>query len=336
MKRLLLVVALLIAPALMAQGTDRAVLLAPNGTVYTVESKAGDTTGASASRYLALTIQNGANVIHTNVPASSKGGNNWQPELAYDAVSDTLLVFWLRSPNTILATNELLFCTFQNGKWNEATSVEDVPYHFRYNLRVGVTRTVQQTDESGNVRQVAGLTVHAAWWDESGASENARYAMLTVVNGVVTDTYVRDLIDFVSTADLRQFTIDDSAKDLLRHPVVFESPDHDTVDVVFGDLQMNVVHRLTLKPVLQTRVRIPIGIRDTTYPGPKHNMIGTTGVSAVSGSPESLAYYSVADGQVKYMMFDNGVWGDAKSIAITNELSAESAVAALKRMVRGD
>ncbi len=337
MRRLLLVVALLIAPALFAQTSDRAIVLAANGTLYTAQSTLNNSSSTiQSTRYLTLTIQNGQNVIHTNVPASVTGGNNWQPELAFDDASATLLVFWLRSQSSVLGTNELLFCTFQNGKWNAASSVEDVPYHFRYNLRVGVTRTVQATDDSGMPKQVPGLTVHAAWWDESSTDQVARYAMLTVEKGVVTDVYRRNLTDFINTAYLRQFDLDPDSQEILRHPVVFESVDHDTVDIVFGEMQSNMIHRLTLKPVLQTRVRIPIGIRDTSYPAPKHRMLGDTSVSAISTPPDRLVYYFTNGDAVTYMTFQDGVWSDEKSIAITDQVSAETAVAALRRLVRGD
>jgi hypothetical protein len=339
MKRLLFVVVLLAAPALFAETSDRSVLLAPNGTLYTIESQrnAAPTSEMQSTRFLSLTIQNGVNVIHTNVPASLTGGNNWQPELAFDDASATLFVFWLRSQNSVLGTNELLFCTFQNGKWNAASSVEDIPYHFRFNLRIGVTRSVQLTDpDTGAVRQVPGLSVHAVWWDESSSAQVARYAMLSIDRGVVTDVYRRDLLDFVNSANLRQFDLDFDSQEILRHSIVFESPEHDTVDVVFGDLQSNTVHRLTLRPVLQSRVRIPIGVRDTSYPGPKHQIAADTSLSGISTPPDRLVYYYKTGDAVKYLLFQDGAWSEAKSIAVTADVSAETAVAALQRLVRGD
>ncbi|HEX7420329.1 MAG TPA: hypothetical protein VF505_10610 [Thermoanaerobaculia bacterium] len=337
MKRALVVAAFLLAPALFAQTSDRSILLASNGTLYTAESDYNDSSSVASTRYITLTIQNGTNVIRTNVPASVSGGNNWQPELAYDDDSSTLFIFWLHSQNTILGMNELLFCTFQNGKWNTASAVDDVPYHFRYNVRVGVTRSVQYTDSNDVTTQIPGLTVHAAWWDDSAAGETARYAMLTVDRGVVADVALHDLTDFTSNANLRQFDLDDKSRESLRHPVVFESPEHDTVDVVFGDMQYNVIHRLTLKPVLQTRVRIPIGIRDTTYPAPKFRSIGSESrLSGISTPPDRLVYYYQLENAVSYMTFENGAWSDEKSISVTSEVSAESAVSALRRMVRGD
>jgi hypothetical protein len=86
MKRAFLIVALLAAPAgLFAQSVDRAILLAPNGTLYTVESTVSDDPSINSVRYLTLTIQTGQTVIRNTIPASMTGGNNWLPELAFDS-----------------------------------------------------------------------------------------------------------------------------------------------------------------------------------------------------------------------------------------------------------
>jgi hypothetical protein len=338
MKRVLLTLALLIAPVLYGQAIDRAVLLAPTGTLYTVESTVNDSSSSiTSTRYLTLTILSGQNVIKTNVPASISGGNSWQPELAFDSDSNTLFVFWLHSQNSILGASELLFCTFQNGRWNAASAIDDVPYHFRYNLRVGMTRSVQAVDgENGGTKQIPALTVHAAWWDESAIGEVAHYAMISVDRGVVTDIYRRDLSDFVNRANLRSFDLNENEREILRHPIVFESQEHDTIDIVFGDLTTNTIHRLTLKPVLDTRIRIPIGIRDTSYPAPRRQMTGDSRVGAIATSPDQLVYYFTTGSEIKYLRFENGVWASEKSITLSSEVSAEAAIAALGRLVRGD
>ena len=338
MKRALLILALLVAPVLLhAQSPDRAILLAPNGTVYTVDSTLNEGAGSiTSSRYLTLTIQNGTSILKTNVPASLTGGNNWQPELAFDSDSDTLFVFWLHSQNTILGANELLFSSYQNGKWNAPSSIDDVPYHFRYNLRVGMTRSVQAQDDGGGARQVPGLTVHVAWWDESSVGEVCRYAMLTVEKGVVTAVYRRDLPDFINNAYMRSFELGNDDRELLRHPIVFESPDHDTVDIVFGDMQTNTIHRLTLKPVLDSRVRIPIGVRDGGFPAPHHKLTSDAKLSAIATPYDRLVFYYIANGAVKYLQFEDGSWQREKTITLTDAVSAEAAVSALRRMVRGD
>ncbi|HEX9162220.1 MAG TPA: hypothetical protein VF980_10985 [Thermoanaerobaculia bacterium] len=340
MRRSLIAVVLLVfALPLFGEISDRAMTLAPNGTLYSVESRANDGTGDSvnlSSRYLTLTIQKGENIIKTDVPATMTGGKHWQPEIAFDADSDTALVFWLHSADTAAATSELEFCTFQNGRWNDPALVDDSPNHIRYNLRLGVTQKVEMMADDGSSTSVDGLTVHAVWWDVTAAGEVARYAMIVVEHGVVTSIVRRDLVDLVNRAFLKYADIDPAYVELLRHPIVYESTEHETVDVVFGDLNMNLLHRLTLKPISQSRVRIPIGIREASYPAPQHAMSSTAvRLSAINTSPERLAIYYVEAGDVRYLRYESGTWTD-NSVALNKDVSAEAAVAALRKLVSGD
>jgi hypothetical protein len=327
------------ASVALAQTADRSMALGPNGTLYTVESVAGDADASASARYLTLTIQSGPNQIRTNVPATlNNGGVNWQPEVAIDADSNTVLIFWLHSRGSNLADSELLFCTFQNGKWNDPTPVDTTSHHYRYNMRIGVTRTVDTIDDDGKTISLDGLTVHAAWWDEQiGGPETARYAMLTVERGNVTAITERDLVDFVNRANMRYSTVDKATAEVLRHPIVSESSDHDTVDIVFGDMQMNLVHRVTLKPVLDAgRIRIPIGVREATFPAPRHRMTTDTArLSSISTTPERMALYYRSDNVLRYLTFEKGSWSE-NGVNLSSDVTAEAAVAALRKMVSGD
>jgi hypothetical protein len=340
MKRFLFAAVLLIlALPLCAQVSDRAMTLAPNGTLYTVESFANTKPSNEilSARYLTLTIQNGSDIIKTDVPATLTGGSHFQPEIAIDADSNTILIFWLHSANVSVPDSELEFCTYENGRWNDPVLVDDTPYHVRTNLRLGVTRKLQSTDDSGNPKLIDGLTVHAVWWDASvTGGETARYAMLSVEGGIVTSTYRRDLLDFVNRAYLRGSIPDPDNIEVLRHPIVYESPEHDTVDILFGDLSMNLFHRITLKPVADTRVRIPIGIREASYPTPLHRMTSQSArLSAISTSPDRLALYYSDKDAVRYLRFERGVWG-SNSVELNKEVSADAAIAALRKLVSGD
>ena len=336
MRRPLIIAVLLLATAFAAQAADRAVLLTNAGTLYTIESRVGDDfTSAGSARYLALTIQDGDVVRKTIVP-ESETGNNWQPELAYDDESGTLFVFWLRSNNTILGMNELLFCSYQNGKWNPSASVDDLPYHFRFNLRVGVTRSVMRVEPDGTNRQIPGLTVHAAWWDESGSVGLARYAMLVIEKGVVKDIIRRDLINFIGQSFENQRSVPPDQESLLRHPFVFESAAKDTVDIVFGDVPTKSFYRVKLKPVDNTRVRIPIGVREGAYPSPPTKLPSDTDrVESISTAPNRLVIHFRSGGSLRYLIYD-GRWSAAKSISLSDDVTAETAVAALRKLVNGD
>jgi len=338
MKRLLIAFTLVLLAAPLFAQSDRAVLLTSDGTLYSVDTLSNDGTVSSLSnRYLVLTAVTSRGTTKTPVPATLTGGHNWQPALAYDDDSQTLFVLWLRSANSLLATNELVFCSYQSGKWNAISAVENVPYHFRYNLRVGVTRTVEVSEGEGTT-QVPGLSVHVAWWSESGSAEGARYAMLTVEKGNVTDVYVRPLEEMIERTFLRVFPANANTRSFMRHPAVFESPNRDTIDVVFGDTVTNTMHRITLKPVNNHRVRIPIGIRDASYPVPQMSLAtdADSAINIVPSTPDRLVFYTTERGSLKYLIFEGGRWAPkVQSIALT-DVSASEAVAALRKMVNGD
>jgi hypothetical protein len=332
MKRLLIALALVIAPALLAADAERAVLLTPEGVLYSVHSE-----GTDYAKELVLTVQRGENTTSMTVPATSGGGTHRQPGLAYDPESQTLFLFWLRSQNHILASSELIFCSFQNGKWNEPTAIDDAAYHFRYNLSVGVTNVIQFRRDDGPM-DIDGLTVHVAWWDESGGAEVARYAMLTIEKGNVTARYVRDLPDMIERAFQRSFAPHPNSRPFIRQTAVFESPNHDTVDVVFGNAQTNTIHRVTLRPTWDTRVRIPIGVRESSFPAPvmKLGADANAHISTMPTAPDRLVFYTQEDGLVKYLKFQASRWAAPQSIAITDRVSASDAVSAIRKLVNGD
>lgn len=337
MKKLIIGTLLLLAAISASAQSERSILLTPTGTLYAVETKVNeDPSFTHSATYLEVTIQTAGRATRMTVPASLTGGNNWQAELAYDPHSEALFVFWIHSENSILAANSLLFCSYQNGHWTAPTSIDDTPYHIRHNLRIGVTRTVERIEASGLITVIPTLTVHTVWWDESGDEQIARYAMLTIEKGSVTDVQRRDLRDYINTAYLKNFT-SGASSEMLQQPVILESPAHDTVDVVFGVLSTNTLHRLTLKPVLNSRVRIPIGVRETSYPGPV-DRIGIDGVrlSAISTTPDKVVFFTKTASEVTYLVFEEGEWNAAKTIVLSPQITADAAVAALRKMVSGD
>jgi hypothetical protein len=338
MRRCLIVVALVLLAAPLFAQSDRAVLLTSDGTLYSIDTVSNEGAVDNAStRYLVLTAVTSRGITKTSVPATLSGGHNWQPALAYDDDSQTLFVLWLRSSNYLLATNELVFCSYQNGKWNAVSAVDDLPYHLRYNLKVGVTRTVELSDNTG-IKQAPGLSVHVAWWNESASAEGARYAMLTVEKGNVTAVYVRPLEDMVDRAFLRIFPANANSRAIMRQPAVFESPNRDTIDILFGDTVTNTLHRLTLKPVSNYRVRIPVGIRETSYPLPESKLTADLNsvVNAVPTTVDRLAFYTNERGSLKYLIFQDGSWSSkVQAIALT-EVTPGEAVAALRKLVNGD
>jgi len=339
MKRIVLAL-VFAALSLTAVADERELLLAGDGKLFTVESVFNDSTqkAITSNRYLTLTVQDGDKTSTQIVPASTTTGSHVNPALAYDADSKTLFVFWEAARNGGLAS-DLLFCSYQDGKWGQVTALDTVDYDLRVNLSIALTRKTEDTTVNGGQKKVIlnEINVHAVWWQVGGggAMEWARYAMLTIDKGNVAK-------DGIQVMNLRDFLIDDAGPDtratreIFRHPAIFESAAHDTVDVVFGDPRNDKMHRVTIQPTVQAgRIRIPIG-KHRDVATPTVTTFAAEGVGSVSSGADNIAYYYTDKDSVKYILYKDGAWSPVRSIALSDKLSNETAVSALRRMVSSD
>ncbi|MBV9493824.1 MAG: hypothetical protein JOZ54_06230 [Acidobacteria bacterium] len=343
MKRVLLALLLLAAPLMaFAQSQDRDDLLTPSGTLYTIESAASyeyPSINASSSRLLALTVQSqGEKPTTIFVPESLQSGANTSPALAYDSESDTLFVFWERGLNNHITSN-LLFASYQGGKWSAATSIESADFHWCHNLRIGITRKMEQMVD-GEKTVVPGLNVHAVWWDYSPNGEQARYAMLPIEKGGVVNPESiqrRDLATFFNVRDMAPDASFDPTVDreVLRHPQLFESPDHDNVEVIFGDIDSATFRQIRLRTQSDGRIRIPLGVRTGTVGTPRIKADANAKVSAV-GAPGKMALYTIDGDQISYVMLNGETWSQSRSIALTSKITESSAVDVIRRMVTSE
>jgi len=337
MKRLLLIAALLVVPtALFAQtAADRDVLLTADGTLWTAESTWNDI-GGDANRYLHITSQQGNRFGETVVPESISSGINWRPALAYDDQSSTLFVFWLHMPNSF--SSELLVAALQNGRWLPAISIDNQQYNLRYNLRIGITRHVSTLQKDGTYADAPALLLHAVWWEQTGDGEQARYALLTIDKGTLAyEPEIHNLSEFASQPDKPLDVPANFNPEILKHPAIIEG--NDSVDVVFGNTHTNALNRVTLKPVAETRIHIPIGHHGPGNGGPIAPPLGfnadwTSRISLVAGQGNSkMAFYTVDKDGLSYVVYSNGTWSNLKTIATSGSVSVDGAVNALTRMV---
>lgn len=336
MKRLLLIVAFVLLPAaLFAQtSTDRDILLTPDGTLYTIDSIASDNAqSGDVNRSLRLTVQQGSKSSTTEIPESINTGINWRPALAYDIDSKTLFVFWLRMPNSF--SSELLLATIQNGKWQPAVSIDNQQYHLRYNLRIGITRHVSTIQTDGTYADSAALLVHAVWWEQNSSGDAARYALMTIDKGSVTSFEIHDLSEFASQPDKPFDVGTDFNPEVLKHPAIIEGTD--SVDVVFGDLNTRSLNRVTLKPVADGKIHIPIGHHGGTPFGPPQAFAAdwNNRISLITSPVDDtkMAFYTSTKDGVSYVTLSNGAWSNVKTIATGSAVTADGAVNALSRLV---
>jgi len=330
MKRFVLAVALsILSLAAFGQSMDRDVLLTTDGTLYTVDSyfTKPEDTKIFSTRYLTLTTQKDGQSKSETIPATIVGGSHVEPALAYDTESKTLFVFW---ENARVLSSDLLFTTYQNGTWGKVTSLDPVDWDLRRGLRIALTRKTQDTAKDGTKISIPEITVHAVWWEQGRESEWGRYAMITLDHGDVAQISVQNLSKFLSHVDP---VIDTPAdREILRHPAVFESPNHDSVDVVFGEPRSDTMHRVTLTPVVQGRIRITVP-KDRTLPTPTATIAAVTTVGAISTNGDNIAYYFASDNSVKYLLYSDGAWSDVRSMALSDRLTSDAAVTALRRML---
>lgn len=335
-------VALVLLPAAALAEVNRDVLLTADGTLFTIErvwASEMPSVATASNSFLLLTTRKGADVKQQVIPWSRWPGTHGNPALAYDAASRRLFIFWQHSPN--LTSTRLVFSGIDDtGSWTEATEVAPAAMRRCSNLRIGVTRRSETLDVYGEKTLVSDLNVHAIWWDASPSGELARYAMVTIEKGQVSNIQVQDAAAFIDKKNDKVFPVDVNFNvELLRHPTFFESPTQDTVDVVFGDVATNSFHRITLKPVLNARIRIPIGVHDQGFGPPAFSRpmgVSSDSVGAINGSADSMILYFRDDSAMHYTILRRGTWSALRQINLDEAVTADVAVTAMRRMLSAE
>lgn len=345
MKRLLVTFALsLLSASAFAQAADHDVLVTPEGTVYTVEQQTpSESSGVAATNILQLSIQNGsAEPQRLVVPESLQAGFHSDAALAYDTASKTLFLLWSHMPNGM--SSELLLASYRDGKWQHAISIDSKGYSNHLNLRLGITRRVSQLQKDGTYADAPALILHALWWESNGSGEEARYAMLPIEDGALSQDAIEihSLEEFVGNDDEAVNKVDAKFNpEILRHPAIVSSPMQSSVDVVFGDTEKKSIHRVTLQPIAQTRIHIPVGAHGGGAGGGKPlNLIAPASFSAdwsgritVIEHGDRLIFANATDKALNYLTYADGTWSEAKSITLNSKLTVETALAAVDKMV---
>lgn len=326
-----------------AQVADRDILLTPEGTLFTIESvwsENFDDLETTSDRVLHLTVQNGEEMETLFVPASLGGGLHNNAALAWDSESQALFVFWQKTPNPQL-TSELLFASYQNGVWSEASVVENGSLHLRSNLRIATSSLYYEYGENETILRRAGLVIHAVWWNETGFGETAGYAMLSLEKGVVRSIVTADLVDLLGDdrkIDDLFILPEEYDRSIFRHPAIFETSGHDSVDVVFADAYTNRFHRVAIKPIKSHGVlQPPIGIWGGDFTPPKafYREAANSGrITVIPGADRNkFVFYYRGLNNLEYLTVNGSTWSEVRSLALSDRVSAEAGVEALRRLI---
>lgn len=337
MRRLILSLVFLLAPAIaVASDKDRDVLLTPSGTLYSIESVSSrdfeiESTSATLLR---LTVATNEGTTATFVPASLNGGWHADPSLAWDAASETLFVFWQHNPNFM--TTELLLSSYRDGAWSaEPILIDEDSLKIRFDLGVAVSRFATETNEEGEVTKLPALAVHVIWWEQRGDGELARYAQLAIQNGEIVSIKRADLDVFINETLEPIAVPEDFDRDLLRHPVIFENAAHDSVDVIFATWTNNIFHKLQIRPIVQQGVLTePIGVRLGDFGPPTKGRVRidptSSTLSMIATPGGNIAFYTIEDGKLTYVLRRNGVWDEPKSLP---DSIAKTGIEGLRRLL---
>jgi hypothetical protein len=340
MRRLLAAFALLVLPVL-ATAQPREALLTPEGTLFTIESQVDEiASGGRASAHLVLRAQQGSDITVDIVPATLQHGAHVDPAIAYDAETKTLFVFWLRHLGG-LASQLMFACRDEHGTWSEAQSFGE-RFDYRENLRIAVTRKAQD-EETETIS--SGISVHLAWWefDTNKGGSSAQYALVTIENGAVQGTpQYLELASFVGgTTPAEENTeaaepLTDEQRNVLKQPLLFAAPSQDSVLVVFGDFATSSMHQVRVFPKnikAEGRLRVPVGRRESTVPGPKFSVAESTRVEGIHDGYKSIALFTRSAAKLDYVIMKDGAWSDSRVIALDEQVTGDAAVNALRRLL---
>lgn len=337
MKKLIVLLALVFVP-LLAGAQEGNTLLIPDGTLYTIHhERSVDNPEANASSvaYLVLTARRGDAIVPEIIPATLHGGAHFNPAVAYDAETGMLFAFWIHNPSG--SATQLMFASRSAaGVWSEAASF-GAWNDRRENLRIAVTRKYQ--DENGESRN--GLTVHLAWWQFSYETRQkaAQYMMVTIQDGNVVNMEPLNLGDFVAknvrAEDEEEQHIDST---VLMQPLLVSSPSQDSVVLLFGDLETRTLNSVRVRPVVKVgangRLRVPGGKREAgPYRAPLLTVSEGDRVEGLYGDDKSIAFYTRAEGKLRYVLLRDGEWTQQHSIALDKQVTEGAAVDALRRLV---
>lgn len=344
MRKLILALAVLVLlPAAAVAQDQRELLLTSDGRLFIAEQKFSDEhpeVGGNSMAYVGLTVRDGESQQDLVVPGTLEPGVHANPALAYDRTSETLFVFWQRSLS--LMHSELVFQSLGSDlTWGPVASFGSVR-NMRQNLRIAVTRKAQSqsTDDPAVTATVQQINVHAAWWevDVYDGVQSARYAMLTLENGIVVETSVHNLFEFLPEPEQVTENLGDvEVPEVFKHPALFVSPQQDSVAVLFGDIRDNSFNRVRIQPwkvANQARVHIPVGRQEGgKMRAPVLSASASATVNAISASDDRVALYTTESDIFRYVILSEAGWTDARELRLDSTLNNDAAVRAVRRLV---
>jgi len=94
------------------------------------------------------------------------------------------------------------------------------------------------------------------------------------------------------------------------------------------------MNRITLKPIADGRVHVPVGSRGgRPFPPAQSFSAPWTGRISTIGSGSDLIMYNTTRDATSYVMYSNGKWSEVRTLPLSENFSADAAAAALYRVL---
>lgn len=333
-KLLIALAAITLSMPLLAVDAHRAALT-EDGIFYTVDVVTVDEDAIPLHTVLWLSEQKGDDIASVFVPGSEKLGRHFEPSVAWDEASSTLFIFWVYMPS--ITSTEILFTSYRDGEWSDIVSIDHDTFHYRKNLRLTTTRYHWEHDETGSDVRVAGTAVHVVWWDQWG--ETAEYALVSFDGGEVRSIERFSLPELIDReGHERSVLAPEFGRSFFETPTITAHPGSDGVEVIFGDVELDALHKIDIIPIRADGVlTIPTGLRGTEpiRPSPDFANITSGDVDILSGGTGSgqIAAVWSDEGRVTFSRYAGGSWSAPKTVLLNERLSYDHVLQGLRKLL---
>jgi len=334
-----------IALAAVATAEEKS-LLTPDGTLYHVQSglyRSFEPQGTAAQPGDIVirwdSLDQAGVALSGIIPGTDNGDPKDQFDLAYDSLSQTLVLVWNDKTQVITS---IQFAVLQKGIWTPAQLIPSGMFSFAANPQLLIThQTVQDLDVNGNEYDTARSIISVTWW-EGSIRPRARFAPIFVENGSIdlADIQIYDLPELVGSQTIA------TASGAIENPL-YEIPTlqqdglSSTILATFADLATGTlqVARITfpsdfrhvINPMHGRHVVVILGhnsapILSAVPPNP--TLLGIV----VGSSYQPTVFWQSDPGSVHFASTDGTAWTDTRSLPLGRALSADAAVTLIRRM----
>ena len=312
-----IVLALLVAATASAAGMQT--VLAPDGTLYAID-------GNSERDFLSLSRNKGDARETVLVPGTDDAALESDARLLWDTPSSTLFVVWHSAASTL--DSVAMVALKADGTWSEPVVLASCASMRRTGLRTAITHAPIDEESAATA-----TLVHVAWWGV-GSELSAEYALVAFENGQLVSTDVSRLDDLAgrTNADGAADEFEDTGAAL--HPPLALTRDGIGVDVVYGAPNTTKMTRVRINP---SRVKgdgrfwKPLG-RDSGRTDPARLIADSTAPLQAFISRGRIVLYE-PNQKFRFVVLENETWSPERMITISDHLTTEQLLDALRRTV---